>query len=191
MSQQLAERPAAVAPAPPMRRWIRCVLVVVCLLIAAMWVYALGFAPKKAVYRVDDASWRSYAEQRCETARDARNALADIAGGYIADPTPQQMFQRATIVDKATDIQEQVLGDIVARPVASQRDRDILQRFEHQYRTLIADRRAYTAQLRAGVDEPYHETRVAGGPITNVIVDFVTVNEIKACDPPGELGGDI
>lgn len=194
MSQQLADRPAATspgAPPPPLRRWVRWVLVVVCLAIAAMWVYALGFAPKKAVYRVDDEGWRDHAEQRCATGRAERVALADTSGGYIDHPTPAQMAQRAGIVDQATDIIESMLDDVVAWPVATERDRDIVRRFETQYRLLLDDRRAYTAQLRTGVDESYRETRVAGGPVTNVLVDFVVVNEIDSCTPPGELGGDV
>jgi hypothetical protein len=35
---------------------------------------------------------------------------------------------------------------------------------------------------------------VAGGPVTNVVADFtagVKGNDVPACTPPGELGGDI
>lgn len=189
MSQQVAERPAAVTP-PPMRHWARALLIVICALIGVMWVYALVFAPKKAVYRVDDDAWRAHAEARCTTARTERLALADTEGGYIAEPTAAQMIERAGIVDQATDVVEAMLDDVVAEPVLTERDREIVGRFETQYRILIDDRRAYTTLLREGVDQPYHETRVAGGPVTNVLVDFVTVNEIKSCAPPGELGGD-
>jgi hypothetical protein len=31
---------------------------------------------------------------------------------------------------------------------------------------------------------------VNGGPVTNVVIDFTTGNDIDHCLPPGELGGD-
>ena len=38
--------------------------------------------------------------------------------------------------------------------------------------------------------QPYGETLVDGGPVTNLLTDFAVVNEIPACAPPNELGGD-
>ena len=165
-------------------------LAVICLLLAAMWVYGFWFAPKKATYRVDDDAWRADAEQICSRYEDQRLQLIDTADGYIEHPTQAQMLERADIVDHATDLLEAELGELVALPVATERDRALIDEYAGFYGTLIADRRAYTAQLRSFVVEPYVETKVAGGPVTNVILDFTTVNEIPSCVPPGELGGD-
>jgi hypothetical protein len=55
---------------------------------------------------------------------------------------------------------------------------------------MIADRRAYTERLRAFELGPYLETKVDGGPVTNVLLDFANGNRMPACRPPGELGGD-
>lgn len=176
--------------ARPPRRWVRALLAVVVLLIAAMWVYAFVFASKKGVYRVDDASWRRDAERICAAARVERVALADTDEGYISNPTPEQMLRRADLVDQATDILDGMLDDIEALPVASDRDRELVASFLGYYRTIISDRRTYTATLRELRLEPYRETVVGGGPVTNVVTDFTSGNGIKSCVPPGELGGD-
>jgi len=184
----------ASSPAEPARRrrnpWITGLLVLVCLLIAAMWVYGFWFAPRKAAYRVDDAGWRRAADAVCDRYEQQRLALVDVAGGYIEHPTHAQMIERADIVDQATDLLEAELADLVALPVASERDRKLVDEYAGFYRILLSDRRAYTAKLRSFVVEPYHETKVDGGPVTNLILDFTTVNEIPRCVPPGELGGD-
>ena len=176
---------------PPRRRWVRWLLITVCLGIAAMWVYAFLFAPSKGVYRVDDANWRTRAEQICTAANAERVQLADTSGGYIANPTPAQMRQRATVVNQATDILERMLDDVVAVPVPTDRDRLLIATFEKYYRVIIADRRTYTAALNEGRLVSYEETSVDGGPVTNVVTDFTSGNDVKACVPPGELGSTL
>jgi hypothetical protein len=183
----------AVAPPEPRRRrnpWVTGVLVVVCLGIAAMWVYGLWFANRHAAYRVDDPEWRRAAEEVCARAEERRLALFDTEDGYIAHPTDAQMIERADVVDRATDILDQSLAELRAIPVASERDRRLVAEYAGFYDVLLADRRAYTAQLRSLELAPYRESLIAGGPVTNVILDFTTVNEIPSCQPPGELGGD-
>jgi hypothetical protein len=158
-------------------------------LILAMWVYAFVFAPSEGFYRVEDDAWRANAQQVCAAAQQERLELADVEGGVITDPTPAQMRQRADLVDQATLIIESMLNDVVAYPVATDRDQELLDVWEGHYRTLIEDRRAYTAQLRTGVNEAFVETVVGGGPVTNVITDFTSGNNIKDCAPPADVGG--
>ncbi|HEY0519731.1 MAG TPA: hypothetical protein VGC84_09600, partial [Ilumatobacteraceae bacterium] len=62
--------------------------------------------------------------------------------------------------------------------------------FVKYYRVIISDRREYTARLRAFDLEPYRETLLKGGPVSNTVIDFTTGNGIVHCMPPGELGGD-
>lgn len=189
MTQIIDDTDAMRGETPP-RRWVRALLAVIVLLIAAMWVYAFVFAPKKGIYRVDDNAWRSGAERICAEARDRRIALADTGEGYIADPTNEQMLQHADVVDTSTDILEGMLDDIAALPVTSARDQELVDTFQHYYRIIISDRRAYTARLREFDLQPYRETLEGGGPVTNVVTDFTSGNNIKSCVPPGELGGD-
>ena len=177
--------------APKSRRWVRALLTIVCLAIAAMWVYAFGFASKKGVYFVTEKSWRVSAEQICAVATQQRLALADTTQGYISNPTHEQMTQRADIVDRATDLVEGMVNDVEALPLAGIDDRERVAVFVKYYREIVSDRRAYTARLRSFELAPYRETLVNGSPVTNTVIDFTTGNAIPHCMPPGELGGDI
>ena len=170
---------------------IRVVLTIVVLLILVMWIYAFFFASKKAAYRVDDAAWRARAAELCSKYTQERLKLVDTSGGYIENPTTEQMIERADVVDRATDILERQLADVVSVQPSSVRDRDLVAKYEGYWNMVLADRRAYTATLRDLRLEPYGETKVDGGPVSNLLTDFTTVNQMQSCAPPGELGGDV
>ena len=182
--QAPASRPGRFAPL-----W-KGLIVVSILLLVAMWVYAFGFATKKAAYRVDDDAWRARGQEICTEYEAERLKLVDTDEGYIAEPTQAQMIERADVVDKATDIIVQELTDVLAVPPPTERDQALVADYQRYYETLIADRRAYTAQLRTFELQPYYETLLDGGPVSNLLTDFTVVNEMNACAPPGELGGD-
>jgi hypothetical protein len=177
---------------PPRRKFplARIAVTVACLLILAMWIYAFGFASKKAAYRVDDAAWRQRAQDLCEAYEAQRLELVDMSAGYIVDPTNEQMLQRADLVDRATDIVEAELAEVTRVLPASARDRSLVDDYRKYYQLIVADRRAYTERLRSFDLEPYGETLVDGGPVSNLLTDFAVVNEMPACAPPNELGGD-
>jgi hypothetical protein len=173
------------------KTWVRLLLATVCLLIAAMWVYAFVFAPKQGVYFVTDKAWRQSADQICNSAQQRRLALADTAEGYIANPTKEQMTQRADVVDKATDILDAMLDDVEALPLTPAPDRERVAIFLKYYRVINDDRRAYTTRLRNFELEPYRETLVNKEPVSNIVITFTTGNALPHCLPPGELGGDV
>lgn len=179
---------------PPRRRGRsigKIAIVLGCLIVGSMWVYYFLFASDKGVYQLQDASWRVTAKEICAAANTQREALADTESGAITNPTVEQMQQRARLVSESTDILERMLTDIVAIPVDNADDRTRLDFFEENYRILLADRRRYAAALNDGIDQPYTETVVGGGPVTNVITDFtagVKGNDVPECSPPGELG---
>lgn len=180
------------APTRPRRSRLGVAFVVLgCVLVALMWGYYFFAADDEGIYRLTDTSWRERAAVVCAAAQTERQQLTDTSGGFIVDPTPEQMRQRADIVDRATDLVENMLDEIVAIPVATDRDRQILAVFEENYRLVIADRRRYADALRAGDASPYSETIVAGGPVSNVVFDFtagVKSNDVPECSPPTELG---
>ena len=129
-------------PMAPKHNWfVRIVLIVVCVALAAMWVYYFAFASDTGVYQLQDTSWREQASPICVAAQAERGELVDTDEGYISNPTPEQMLQHAEIIDKATDIVEQMLNDIVAIPVNNDDDRLRLATFDENYRIVIADRR--------------------------------------------------
>jgi hypothetical protein len=178
------------APQPRRVTFTKVLLTLVVLGILAMWVYAFGFASKKAAYRVDDDAWRARAEEVCTTYRAERLKLVDMTQGYIAEPTPAQMIERADLVDRATDILEAQFTEMTAVMPPSDRDRSLVAEYESYWRTVFSDRRAYTARLRNLQLEPYFETPIDGSPVTNLLTDFAVVNQIPTCSPPNELGGE-
>ncbi|MFI0524785.1 MAG: hypothetical protein ACH37H_01665 [Ilumatobacteraceae bacterium] len=190
MNVPFADEPAR----PRTSAWVKAVLVLCCAVVASMWIYYFFFATDEGVYQLQDKSWRVAAEQVCSAASAEREALTDTSDGYIAKPTDEQMVQRADIVDKATDILERMLDDLVAIPVDNEDDATRVEFFAENYRIVLADRRRYTASLRRFELVPYSETVVGGGPVTNVVLDFtagVKGNDVPECSPPGELGGDV
>jgi hypothetical protein len=165
-------------------------LTFIVLALVGMWVYAFGFAKKQGVYVLDDEAWTQRAQQICETYEAKRLELVDMDAGYIANPTEEQMIQRADVVDRATDILEAELAEVFAVLPESERDQKIASEYQGFYNVLIGDRRAYTERLRNFELGPYLETKIDGGPVTNILLDFTTANRMKRCAPPGELGGD-
>lgn len=191
MSTDLSPSSAEPEASQPRRiSFTKVVLTLVVLGILAMWVYAFGFASKKAAYRVDDDAWRARAEEVCTAYRDERLKLVDMTQGYIAEPTTAQMIERADLVDGATDILEAQLTEMTAVLPVSDRDRSLVAEYEGYWRTVFSDRRAYTARLRDLQLEPYFETAIDGTPVTNLLTDFAVVNQMPACSPPNELGGE-
>jgi hypothetical protein len=188
-------QPGATPPGPSPARSkgavaARVGLTVVVLLIVAMWVYAFGFAEKQGVYVLDDEGWTQRAQTICERYEQQRLELVDMDAGYIENPTNAQMLERADVVDRATDILEAELAEVFAVAPNNERDQKIATEYEGFYRVLIGDRRAYTERLRNFELGPYLETKIDGGPVTNILLDFTTANQMKRCAPPGELGGD-
>jgi hypothetical protein len=176
------------------RTWVKVLLALLCAAMAWMWIYFFFFATEEGVYQIQDPTWRPQAKEICAAAQAKREQLADTTEGFITNPTPEQMAQRGELADQATDIIEQMLDDIVAIPVANEKDRIRLDFFEENYRIVISDRRRYATALKAGQLVNYTETVVGGGPVSNVVSDFtagVKGNDVPECTPPGELGGDI
>ena len=180
--------------APHTRAPAMIVIILCCAIVASMWVYYFVFATDEGVYQLQDKSWRVAAQEVCVAASTEREALTDIGGGYIANPTDEQKLQRAEIVDKATNILDQMVTDLAAIPVDNDKDATRVAFFVENFRIVLSDRRRYTAGLREFKLEPYTETAVGGGPVSNVVLDFtagVKGNDVPECSPPGELGGDV
>ena len=182
------ERPAPAGPPTderPPRRWVRWMLVVLCLPIVAMWVYAYGFATKEAAVHLDDKAWTERAENICAAANAQRDELFDPR--KIDDAGPDALIQRAVIVDKATAIIERMLDDIVAVQPDNSTDRQLVAQWEGYYRTLIQDRKAYTAGLREGKPNRFDETVVDDQPLSSFLDDFAKPNYMPSCVSPKDL----
>jgi hypothetical protein len=168
------------------RPWVRLLLGTIAVVFAAFWTWALFFASKEAVNKIDDTAWAARAQQICLDADADRFELADLT--RIDQAGPELIRQRADIVDESTDILERMLDDIVAVTPADEKGQAIVPLWEADYRTYLTDRRTYAEQLReSGENLSFYETAEDGLPITERIATFAGDNEMPACSPPFDL----
>ncbi|MGB0114233.1 MAG: hypothetical protein WBP59_13505 [Ilumatobacteraceae bacterium] len=171
----------ATADAPPPGRWrrspIRKVAIAVGLtLFATFWIWALFFASKTAVNRIEDRAWAERAETICAEYDLQVRALSAQADG--------DLVIRADLVVESTDLLSAMLDDLVAVTPSDEKGQAIVPDWEDEYRTLLDDRYRYAERLRSGENIPFSETAVNGVPITERIETFAGDNEMPSCAPP-------
>ena len=182
MTQTTAPHDAS--PAPQRSPW-RYVLLVVVVGFAAFWVWALFFASKAAINKFEDRAWAAQAEEICARAETDRNALLDLR--QIDEDDPAMLVERAAIVDRATDIVEGMLDDIVAELPSDPKGRELVPRWEADFRAYLEDRRQFAERLRGGENDAFVETAVDGIPISEKLAVFAADNEMPSCAPPHDL----
>lgn len=171
---------------PTKRLIVRSLILALIILFASFWIWALFFASKEAVNRVDDRQWAARGEQICLEAAEARFELIDLRS--IADAGPELIRERADIVDRATDILERMVDDLVAVQPFDAKGQAIVPQWEDDYRVYIQDRRNFTDRLReTGENEAFYETKLGSIPISERIATFAGDNEMPACAPPYDL----
>lgn len=164
---------------------VRVILGTICLAIAAMWVYAFGFAPRESINRIHDREWQKRAEDVCAATAEARAKLAKLV--KIDSRDPAALAERANLVEQATNQLSSMLDTIEARPPSDEKGRAIVPLWIKEYRRYIQDRRDYIAQLRSGSIRVFAETMVEGVPITERLSKFARENLADSCQPPLDL----
>ncbi len=157
----------------PVRRvllWGSIVLLIV------FWIWALAFAPREAINKVEDTAWATRAEAIC--------VESDIQLRTIEVQRVDDLQARAALVDESTDLLSQMLDDIVAVMPADEKGQAIVPEWEAEYRILLADRYRYADALRSGQNVPFTETAVSGVPITERVEKFTLDNRMPTCAPP-------
>lgn len=176
---------------PPLVRWtVRVLLAVLIAGFVAFWTWALFFASKEAVNKIDDRAWAERAEQICADANDARLELSDYR--TIVDGDDEEIAalirERADIVDRATDIIEQMLDDVVAATPTDEKGQAIVPQWEDEYRSYVESRRDYAADLRTtGENLAFYEPGADGIPVSERLETFAGDNEMPSCAPPRDL----
>jgi len=145
-------------------------------LFIAFWAWALFFASKESVNRIEDRAWTERAEAICAPVKAELKRLETLA-----DPDIQV---RADLVDQSTDLLSQMLDDIIATPPGDEKGQAIVPDWISDYRTLLQDRYNYAERLRAGNNVPFTETPVRNVPITERIDKFTIDNQMLSCSPP-------
>ena len=140
------------------------------------WVWALFFASKTAVNKIDDRAWAARAETTC--------AGYDVKVRALEAQSSADLVVRADLVVESTDLLTAMLDEITAVAPTDEKGQAIVPAWEADYRTLLNDRYRYAEQLRSGQDGPFTETAVDGVPITERIETFAGDNEMPSCAPP-------
>jgi hypothetical protein len=161
-------------------------LTVVVVAIAAMWVYAFGFAPRESINRINDAAWQARSEARCAKAEDERFALEDLSA---MDPNdPAALRRKADLVELATDSLERAVDDIAADIPADEKGRAIVPDWIADYRVYLEDRRVFIEALRNADRRPFFaETEIGGVPVSERISKFARENDMRSCQAPYDL----
>ena len=168
------------------RRSLQVFLATICLGIAVFWVWALFFPPtKQSVAKVDDVAWTIRANEICNQANLERDKLVDLR--RIDTVSGDALAERADIIDKATVIVQKMLDDVTAQVPTGVKDADLMNTWKDMYQDWIDGRVEYTAILRTGVNAPFAESMLEGGPVSDYINDFAVANRMNSCSSPMDL----
>jgi hypothetical protein len=164
-------------PGPWRRSKARKVVFAVLLVgFVAFWVWALFFASKEAVNKVEDRAWAERAEAIC--------AVYDAQIRALEGEASEDIQVRAALVVESTDLLAAMLDEITDPLPSDEKGRAIVPDWEADYRTLLQNRYDYAERLRSGENVPFTETAVNGVPITERIETFAGDNEMDSCAPP-------
>jgi len=147
-------------------------------LFAAFWVWALFFASKDAVNKIDDREWAARAEAICAPVRQQFREL-DLRRS-------ENLNVRADLVDEGTALLSQMLDDMMVIPPSDPKGAEIVPLWIADYESLLERRLEYANELRAGIDEPFTEPVAPGTsiPVTEKLETFAGDNEMPSCAPP-------
>lgn len=175
------------ADAPRGRRVTVAGVLIVALLLGfvSFWTWALFFASKESINRIDDRAWAARAAEICDRANAERDELADFR--RIDPDDAEMMRERAELIDRSTDIVERMLDDVVSVAPSDPKGAEIVPMWEADYRTYIQNRRDYADITRAGANEPFRQARAGSVPISERIQRFAVDNDMRSCAPPRDL----
>lgn len=156
--------------------FLRALLVVGLLIFATFWIWALFFASKSAVNKIDDRAWAERAEAICDA--------VEVELAQLELQASPDLEIRADLVVTSTDLLSTMLDDLEAVEPDDEKGKAIIPDWIADYRTLLDDRYRYAERLRAGDDVAFTETAVRGVPITERIETFAGDNEMPSCAPP-------
>ena len=146
------------------------------ILFVAFWTWALFFADKTAVNKIDDEAWAARAEEICAPVEQELRLLE-------LEATPD-LAGRAALVERSTDLLSRMLDDVNAVAPSDPKGQAIVPAWTADYRQLLDDRYAYAERLRSGENVPFTETPIDGVPITERIETFAGDNAMGSCAPP-------
>jgi hypothetical protein len=160
-------------------------IAVAVIVFVVFWVWALFFASKESINRIDDRAWAERAQGICASANVEREGLADYRR---IDPDDTAMLrERGDLIDTSTDVVERMIDDVVAVAPGDAKGAEIVPRWEADYRVYIQNRRDYADLVRSGANEPFRQAETEGVPISERLTRFAVDNDMPACVAPRDL----
>lgn len=171
----------------PRRWWVRILIIILGVGMLAMWTWALFFASREGVNRIEDREWVEASEQICQATAEEREQLADFTD--IREATPDMIYHRADLIEQATDQLTVMIDQIDALPLTGDKGLAIVPDWIADYRQYIVDRHHHVDELRAtGENLRFFETGTDEGiPLSEKIATFATDNAMPTCAPPLDL----
>ena len=148
------------------------------------WIWILTGGPRRAnPDRLDDRAFAASSEERCQQLLEDLDDLPSAA-------TIEGATDRATVLDRATDLVEAMIDDLESGAPRSGDDDLRLTGWFSDWRTYIGDRRAYAEALRADSGARFQVTENAElrDGVDKTIEIFADVNDMPSCATPGDVG---
>jgi hypothetical protein len=158
--------------------WYHGLLAVALGLIAVMWVYALGFAPKGNPNRLHDKAWTANSESVCAAAQQQISALPPAK-------TAKSPQERAVVVDQANAVLADMIATLRTAAVkGTDKEQHYVEMWLADYDTYLGDRRDWATILHRGENKPFAISKADGGPILDRMDGFAETNNMPSCKAP-------
>ncbi len=169
-------------------RWTvgRVAAVVAALAMVAFWAWIFSGAPKRSnPDYLDDRAYVKAAETRCQRLRDDLDDRGLLVPGTFDDAV-----ERAAQLDVANRLVADLVDDLAAAAPTTGDDGVRLRGWLADWRTYVADREAYADALRTNPEARLFvtENRELGDSVDQTIAVFADVNDMPACETPGDVG---
>ena len=169
-----------------LKKFTRVLLTAICVLIAGMWVYAYGFAPRESFNKIYDTAWQARSQAHCKKAENIRFSFEDLTPMRADDPLA--LKAKAKVVKAATDALENAINLIAADIPSDAKGQELVPAWIADYRLYISDRRAFETALQTATTRPFFaESEIEGVPVSERISKFARENDMKTCQAPYDL----
>lgn len=157
-------------------------VLVVVVALTAMWAYAL-FGRPDVPGRLDDADFRTAAEQTCAR---ARTALDEVPRSITA----RTSAERADLVVQGTDILAGMVDELAAQTPSADPGRTVVTEWLADWRTYLGDRREYAERLRSDPDARFYVSQSDRDKrqITAAVDRLANINQMPSCTVPDDVG---
>ena len=160
----------------------RVLIVVAVLGMVAFWAWIFSGAPAR--YNADylDRAYAAELEQRCEQLRDELATYPNAIDAVDQD-------ERADILDDTNPVVAAFIDDLDAGAPTSGDAATSMEGWIADWRTYLANREDYADRLRTEENAQLLLDRSPlGDSVDKTIQVFAQVNEIEACETPGDVG---